>query len=215
MVSSQYNFCTERIQLMTSTFLESSKAMSQPTTIRSKRASPKQFNFARHWRQRIAPHLADPQVVTALTLGMYLLDPTYSEGDPPWLIGRGPVNGQRVRRGCLSWYQPWGRCHHIAPFSWAIGIKLYPDLNWGFVSGELHTVAVGYIDDWKHPLWVMDILLFREMTAEESLDLVMQRAWQFCDSLPRYAATFSDDPEAAYEVLTGQNGIADQLACSA
>jgi len=177
--------------------------------------TPKQFNFACHWRKRIAPLLSDRQVATALALGMLLYDPTYREGDPPWLIGRGPLNGQRARRGCLSWYQPWGRCHHIAPFSWALGRKLYPDLNWGFVSGELHTVVVGYTKDWKHPSWVMDILLFREMTAEKSLELVMQREWQFCDSLARYAATFSDDPEAAYAILSGQTGLANQLACSA
>ena len=187
-------------------------SVGQPTT---RRPTPKQFNFARHWRKRIAPLLSDRQVVNALTLGMLLYDPTYNEGDPPWLIGRGPVNGQRVRQGCLSWYQPWGRCHHIAPFSWALGRKLYPDLNWGFVSGELHTVAVGYLDDWNHPSWVIDILLFKEKDAKDSLDFAMQREWQFCDSLARYAATFSDDPEAAYCILTGQNGIVDQLASSA
>lgn len=177
--------------------------------------TPRQFNFARHWRKRIAPILSDRQVVDALTLGMCMCDPTYKMGDPPWLVGRGWLNGQRVRRGCLSWYQPWGRCHHIATFSWVIGRKLYPDLNWGFLSGDLHTVAVGYVDDWRRPAWVMDILLFREMSAEESLEFVTQREWQFYDSLPRYAASFSNDPETAYAILTGKNGSADELACSA
>ncbi len=193
---------------------ESGESTRQPTTSRSEQPSPKQFNFSRHWRKRIAPLLADPQVVYALTLGMRLHDLEYKVGDPPWLIGRGPMEGQRVRQGCLSWYQPWGMCHNIAPFSWALGSKLYPDLNWGFLSGKFHTVAVGYLDDWQHPRWVMDILHFKQMNAQESLDFVMLQEWQFVDSLTRYAATFSDDPESAYRILTGQSDAPGERAAS-
>lgn len=195
----------------TETVKEIGEVTRQPTTSRSE---PKQFNFARHWRKRIAPHLSNPQVVNSLTLGMRLHDLEYKVGDPPWLIGKGPMEGQRVRKGCLSWYQPWGMCHNIAPFSWALGINLYPDLNWGFLSGKFHTVAVGYLDDWRHPRWVMDILLFKQMNAQESLDFVMLREWAFVDSLPRYAATFSDDPETAYQILTGQSKSPDERASS-
>ena len=50
------------------------------------------FNFARHWKSKIVLHLDD-------------ID--YRKADPPWLCGRGQWNGQRVREGCLSCYQPW------------------------------------------------------------------------------------------------------------
>ena len=163
---------------------------------------PKHFNFARHWRKKIVPHLGDPAVVKALTLGLKLHDIDFGEGDPPWLCGRGQWDGQRARKGCLSWYQPWGLCHHIAPFCWALGQKLYPDLNWGFVSGEWHTVVIGWWDDWERPEWVMDILLFREKSAQESLDFVKLREWKFYDSLSRYAASFFDDPEVVHAGLT-------------
>jgi hypothetical protein len=130
--------------------------------------------------------LGDPAVSSALTVGMKLLNSDYVPGDPPSYCGRGGVNGQRVYKGCLSWYQPWGRCHHIAPFCWALGNKLYPNLNWGFISGERHTVVVGWSHHWDKPEWVMDILLFRDHTAQESLEFAMQKHWDFCPSLDDY-----------------------------
>ena len=114
-------------------------------------SKPKQFDFARHWKAKIAPHLDDPDVVLALTFGMKLCDTNYRPGDPPWSCGRGPTNGQRAKKGCLSWYQPWGRCHYIAPFCWALGKKLFPELNWGFISSDLHTVVGGWSTDWEKP----------------------------------------------------------------
>jgi hypothetical protein len=104
--------------------------------------NPRQYNFSRHWRKRIVPLLEHRGVLRVLTLGLKLHDIGYDQGDPPWLCGRGQWNGQRVKKGCLSWYQPWGRCHHIAPFCWALGKHLFPDLKWGFLSGELHTVVM-------------------------------------------------------------------------
>jgi hypothetical protein len=162
--------------------------------------SARQFDFARNWRNKIVPLLDDPSVVHALTFGMKLYDPAYRKGDTPWGFGRGPLNGQRARRGCLSWYQPWGRCHHIAPFSWALGKKLYPYREWELISSDIHTVVIGYLDDWEQPEWVMDILLFREKTAQESLDFAKLKKWRFYPSLAKNAASICDDPESAFEV---------------
>jgi hypothetical protein len=72
--------------------------------------------------------------------------------------------------GNPSWYLPWGCCHWIAFFSMAIGVLNNPRLDWRFVSGDLHTVPVGYGPDGK-PAVVMDILLFEGMSAEQSLAL--------------------------------------------
>lgn len=37
-------------------------------------ANPKQFNFARHWKRRIVPHLNDSEVVDAFALGLKRYD---------------------------------------------------------------------------------------------------------------------------------------------
>jgi len=160
----------------------------------------RQFDFARNWKF-IKPHLEKQAVVRALTMGMGLLDPRYRPGHPPWLLGRGPLNGQRARRGGLSWHQPWGRCHHIAPFSWALGCELFPDLSWGLYSGDAHTVAVGYRSDWEQPEVVMDILLFRKQTAEESLAFVRSREPEFYPSVIPYLAAFCTTPDVALDML--------------
>jgi hypothetical protein len=166
--------------------------------------NPRQYNFSRHWRKRIVPLLEHRGVLRVLTLGLKLHDIGYDQGDPPWLCGRGQWNGQRVKKGCLSWYQPWGRCHHIAPFCWALGKHLFPDLKWGFLSGELHTVVIGWSDDREQPDWVMDILLFREKTAQESLAFVKQGKWTYYDSLGRYASSFFAEPEDALAAFAKQ-----------
>jgi hypothetical protein len=169
----------------------------------------KQFNFSRHWKKRIVPILNEPDVRLALHLGMAGIDSQYEFGDPPWRLGRGPLNGQRAKSGCLSWYQPWGRCHDIAPFVWAIGKELYPELNWGFISGRLHTVVVGYKDDFNRPEYVMDILYFKRMTANESLNFAKispnhmpNAGWGFHPTLRHYLATFSDDHEKTFQQLS-------------
>lgn len=161
----------------------------------------KQFDFERNWRRTVVPHLQKPAVVCALHLGLVLGDMSYRPGVPPWLLGRGSLNGQRARKGSLSWYQPWGRCHYIAPFCWALGMEIYPDLKWGFVTSDSHTVAIGYADQWEQPTWVMDILLFREKTAEESLAFAQSHGWKFYRCLPWYLASLSREPEAALEAL--------------
>jgi hypothetical protein len=182
----------------------------------------KQYDFARNWRKKIKPLLNYPAVQIALHLGMGLQGVGYTPGDPPWLYGRGPLNGQRARKGSLSWYQPWGRCHHIAPFTWAIGKEFYSDLQWGFVTGDAHTVAVGFQDEWVQPELVMDILNFRRMTAEESLAFALTPNPSFHASLHTYAASFCKYPDFALEVLRqypildhsqrGQTGTAHQRA---
>lgn len=173
---------------------------------------PKQFNFSRNWRRRIAPILEKPAVARALTLGLRLYDGTYKRGDPPWHCGWGPLNGQRGRPGCLSWYQPLGRCHHIAPFTWAIGREIHPELNWGFVSGDRHTVVIGYQDDWQKPDVVMDILLFRRKSAHESLEWAKIGGGQFYGSLSRYIASFCTDPEYADTVFSESLGDLDRAS---
>ena len=166
----------------------------------SENTPPRQFDFARNWRKRIAPLLNDREVKTVLTFGLLQYDPNYREGDPPWLIGSGPANGQRAKEGCLSWYQPWKRCHYIAPFSWALGRRLFPNLQWGFITGDYHTVVIGWSYDWENPDWVMDILLFRQKSAEKSLQLAKAKRWDFHPSMAEYAASFCDNPEAAVEI---------------
>jgi hypothetical protein len=135
----------------------------------------------------------------------------YKPGDPPWLFGRGPLNGQRAKNGCLSWYQPWGCCHYIAPFSWAIGKELYPALKWGFITSDKHTVAIGYKDKWERPEWVLDILLFRKKTAQESLNFAQDQGWRFYRSLGRYMASFFNDPEDAFTMFSDKFGAFEKV----
>lgn len=161
----------------------------------------KQFDFSRNWRKRIKPLLNDPLVEKSLALGMTFLDHRYRPGMPPCLFGR---LGHLGRPNTVSWYQPEGRCHHIAPFAWALGRRLYPTLNWGFLSGPLHTVVIGSKADWKHSEWVMDILNFRELSATQSLSLAQVGTPAYYESLERYASSFCETPEQAYEFLTAK-----------
>lgn len=128
-----------------------------------------QFNWRRHWSKKVVPNLDKELVQASLDFGMRMLDPQWKRGDPPYLLGAISLDGGRVIPGKLSWYQPWNRCHWIAFFSMAIGVLNYPDLEWRFISGYLHTVPVGFGADGQ-PKVVMDILLFEIMEAEESID---------------------------------------------
>src|SRR6185295_15084018 len=91
---------------------------------RKKETKVRQLSFSRLW-PKIVPYLGNLDVRCALEFGLFTENKNYLPGDPPWLEGRGPINGQRAKPGKLSWYQPWGRCHSIAPFAWAISKKLY------------------------------------------------------------------------------------------
>nr|ADY58741.1 hypothetical protein Plabr_1125 [Rubinisphaera brasiliensis DSM 5305] len=164
------------------------------------RMKTKQFDFGKRWRNEIKPLLDDPEVKHVLNLSLRLFDPDYEEGDPPWTVGRGVLNGQRAREGSLSWYQPWGRCHLIAPFSWALGMKLIPHLQWSILSGELHTVAIGYDESSEEPDWVFDILLFKTLSADESVTFVKSRDWTLHFSLADYYASFFDCEQTRQQI---------------
>lgn len=159
----------------------------------------RQYDFSRNWRKKIAPLLNDDDVVSVLALGLRLGDDEYTTGDPPWLYGF--PHRRRPREGCLSWYQPKAHCHYIAPFSWALGRKLYPELKWGFITSDRHTVVIGWEADWREPVWVMDILLFQRKTAQQSLAFAQLPGWRFYRSLETYAASFFYDPESALETF--------------
>lgn len=139
----------------------------------------KTINFSRQWR-RIEPWLNQKDVKLALAFGLFVQNPEYYRpSEPPWLVGRGPLNGQRARQGKLSWYQPWGRCHSIAPFSWAVSKNLYPQLTWGFLTSDRHTVAVG-LNTQDEIRMVADILLFKTFTAEQSIEFVNGEPASLC-----------------------------------
>lgn len=135
---------------------------------------PIQFDWRKHWNKTVKPHLQNPFVQFALDRGMVMYDPQWKSGDTPYLVGA--IGGNRSpRKGTLGWYQPLARCHFIAFFSLVIGVINYPELDWKFVSGRLHTVPVGY-DQAGNPQVVMDILLFDTMTAQESIAYAQQVA---------------------------------------
>ena len=73
----------------------------------------------------------------------------------------------------------------------AIGVLNHPSLDWRFVSGDLHTVPVGYGPD-GDPQVVMDILLFERMSAEESIAHAMKKldAAEEGDGLESYYEAF-------------------------
>lgn len=125
-----------------------------------------QFNWRRNWSKKVVPHLQKELVQVSLDVGMMALDPTWRRGDAPFALGG--IGCNRVVTGKLSWYQPLNRCHWIAYLAMAIGVLNYPELDWRFVSGDIHTVPVGYGSDGE-PKVVMDILLFDRMTAEQSI----------------------------------------------
>ena len=164
----------------------------------------KQFDFGRRWKHDISPLLCDCDVECCLTLGLKLFDPSFENGSPPWLVGRGPLNGQKAKEGCLSWYQPWGRCHYIAPFSWALGMRLYPSLKWGFLSGKFHTVVIGYEECPNEYEWVLDILQFKERTADDSVSFVKSTEWTMHQSLPDYIASFCPSTSMKQEIRNSE-----------
>jgi hypothetical protein len=149
-----------------------------------------QFNYRRHWKHKVWPYLTMPLVRWSVEIGMKLYDPTWSWDDGPHAIGKGALNGQRVRKDKLSWYQPWGRCHYISFFSCALGVINYPELDWQFLSGPCHTVPVGSANG--EPRVVMDILLFKEQTAEESIAFAQYvPPGREPDDSPQWAALFA------------------------
>jgi hypothetical protein len=126
-----------------------------------------QFDWSRRWKKNVEPYLGIPLVRASVELGMKDYEPTWTWEEGPHAIGRGDINGQRVTKNKLSWYQPWGRCHWISFFACGIGVLNYPELEWEFITGHCHTVPVGSRGG-EHRV-VMDILNFKMMTAERSI----------------------------------------------
>lgn len=133
----------------------------------------KHFNWSKRWKYDVEPYLQNKTVQFCIDFGMKLLEPKWESGDKPYVLGRGPINGQRAIKNKLSYYQPIGRCHHISFFAGAIGKLNYPELEWRIVSGRDHTIPVGYNDGKPHI--IMDILLFKEMTAEKSYEFATKK----------------------------------------
>lgn len=127
----------------------------------------KQFDFRRRWKKDVEPYLHNKNVQFALDFGMSLIHRTnweWKSGDAPCYRGRD--RWDRIVEGKLSWYQPMGQCHEIAFFTFELGKLIYPKLHWKFISGEEHTVPVGFCH--RKPCMVMDILCFNTMTAKKS-----------------------------------------------
>lgn len=138
-----------------------------------------QFDWSRHWSKKVVQYLQDKAVRRALCSGLKRYDSNYKDGVPPFILGSIPCDERRVIEGRVSWYQPYGRCHYIAPFARAIGEKLYPQYRWGFLTSEKHTIAIGM--DGQEIRIVMDILLFRQYSAEDSISFVKEDAsWKMC-----------------------------------
>jgi hypothetical protein len=156
----------------------------------------RQFNWRRHWSKKVDPYLHEELVQVSLDFGMGKLEPDWKRGDAPWVLGA--IGDDPIVKGKLSWYRPLGRCHHIAFFAMAVGVLNYPDLDWRFVSGDLHTVAVGYGPDGS-PRVVMDILQFDFLTAEQSLAHAQVREQPAADD----AATRQWDADFAWYVANG------------
>jgi hypothetical protein len=139
---------------------------------------PIQFNWRRHWKKKVEPHLHKPVVQKALDLGMIMLNSEWKTGDPPHELGAMAFSSsgraRRIVKGKLSWYQPLNRCHWLVYFSFVLGKLNYPHLRWEIVTGDLHTVAVGF-DEAGDPEIVMDILLYDEFSAEESIRLTHRK----------------------------------------
>jgi hypothetical protein len=126
-----------------------------------------QFDWSRRWKRDVVPYLDLLLVRASVEMGMALYDSNWTWEDGPHAIGRGDLNGQRVFKNKLSWYQPWGRCHWISFFACAIGVLNYPDLDWQFVSGHCHTVVVGSHNEECRV--VLDILNYKGWTGERSI----------------------------------------------
>src|SRR4051794_2051642 len=105
---------------------------------------PIQFNWRRHWKKKVVPLLQHELVQEALDLGMGFGEENWKRGDAPHKVGTISDRVRPILPGTLAWYQPFHCCHFIAFFSMAIGAFLYPELDWRFLSGDCHTIPVGY-----------------------------------------------------------------------
>lgn len=141
-----------------------------------------QFNWRWNWSKLVRPCLDDPEVQFYLDFGMKVLDCDWLHGNCPNDFGSLGFSRPRARVRGLEWYRPHNRCHWISPFTWAIGRVIRPELQWGLYMSNRHTVSVGLDRDTDEFVVVMDILLFEENTAEESLGWVADGTDRLCNS---------------------------------
>ena len=140
-----------------------------------------QFNFKTNWNSLIKPMLYDNDLQDAIDEGVkqFAINETgshdgikWNSGDAPYELGRGPLNNQVAIEGELSWYQPWGNCHWIAPFTKRIGERLYPYLHWDILYGDIHTVSIGRNNETGSIMVVMDINYFSKYDVLDSINMV-------------------------------------------
>lgn len=143
------------------------------------RRNPIQFNFARHWKRLVRPHLDDVVVQAELDKEMRrycdMMNYQYHNGRQflKWRHGDcpsclcssdyycdNPIGGRKS----LSYYRPFGLCHWMAPFVQALARRIYPNDEWLVITGRLHSVVAN-----RERTIVFDILLFDEYTARKSL----------------------------------------------
>ena len=144
--------------------------LKQPKAAKARKHNPLQFNWQKHWKKKVKPHLDHPLVQIALDIGMRRVAPDWTHGDPPYIYG---VDGPSwAEEGTLAWYQPYLQCHAISLFSMVIGVINYPELEWKFILGRLHTVPVGFQNG--QPRVVMDILWSHNTTSKASMDYALR-----------------------------------------
>lgn len=147
----------------------------------TKPAQCKFFDFKRHWAKKVKPHLQDPQVQGLLNYGMQnwvcqrnieLIQMgsshrwSWEPGDCPYrLSGDLALHPRWPRDGSYRWYQPFGKCHWIAPFLLGLAKKIYPKDSWYIQRGYFHTTVTN-----TNKTIVFDILLFeRGYTPRQAL----------------------------------------------
>jgi hypothetical protein len=73
------------------------------------------------------------------------------------------------------------------------------------------------MDNWQRPSMVMDILLFREFTAQQSLAFAKSPGWRFCESLGDYGSCFLEGAdlvtpeERPFHPVLGKGGVLEQM----
>jgi hypothetical protein len=141
--------------------------------------TPTQFDFARHWKRLVRPHLDDVVVQSELDKSMQrycdMMNYEHHNGRAvlKWKHGdcpshfcctdyycEHPIGGRKS----LSYYRPYGLCHWMAPFVHALVRRIYPKDEWLVINGRLHSVVAN-----RERTVVFDILLFDEYTARKSL----------------------------------------------
>jgi len=101
---------------------------------------------------------------------------TWASGDSPAILSWSYEGGLYKRTKDptkLSFYQPVGRCHFIVDFVQALAKKIYPEHEWLIHYGVKHSVVVS-----PDLGLVMDILLFKVNTAEESIASASEEGYE-------------------------------------